>query len=203
MYRLALNLTPKKTAEIFCAFVCAIVFTAYGTAYGALRSPFDRAMGEAFLRYSPTGHGGGERILGGVVPHHDIAVGMMLRFYSRFPRGEVKRIFLFSPDHFRRARRWAAVCPDDWELSPGTMAADREAVEALGNMDIVELRSDMFGAEHGVTVHIPLLARFFPRASVVPIALRPDIPDIALLSLRRALNRVMRDGDIVILSADL
>jgi AmmeMemoRadiSam system protein B len=179
----------------------AIFLPLPSSADGALRSPYDAAMSEAFSGFSRSV--GDRAVVGGVVPHHDIAVGMMMRFYDRFPREVVRRVFLFAPDHFRRARRWAAVCPDDWDVSGGVLRADGDAVDFLRAMDIVEARSDLFASEHGITAHIPLLAGFFPGASVVPIVLRPDIPDVALLSLRAALGKILRDGDVVILSADL
>jgi AmmeMemoRadiSam system protein B len=128
---------------------------------------------------------------------------MIVRFYRELAGKDVRRVFLLAPDHFRLARRWAAICPSDWELSEKTLSSDSAAVEALSAMKIVEARSDLFAGEHGITLHIPLIARFFPRASVVPIVLRPDIPDLALLSLRERLKRLLGEGDLVILSMDL
>ena len=190
----------KKIA--FALLVFAWIFAHASSGFAILRSPFDKAMSEAYMSRDRTVVGD-SRALGGVVPHHDIAAGMMTRFYGHFDENRVKRIFILAPDHFNRARRPVTVCPDDWELSSGAIRADGEALEALGKLSIVDTRSDLFAGEHGVTVHIPLLAGFFPRASVVPIVLRPDIPDTMILSLRNALRSIMRDGDIVILSADL
>ena len=194
------NAPLEKTALALLALACVFGFPS--SAPAILRSPFDKAMSEAYMSRDTAVVGDG-RALGGVVPHHDIAVEMMTRFYGHFDKNRVKRIFILAPDHFGRARRPVAVCPDDWELSSGTIRADGEAAEALGKLSFVDTRPDLFAGEHGVTVHIPLLAEFFPRASVVPIVFGPNIPDTAILSLRNALRSVMRDGDIVILSADL
>ena len=175
-----------------------------------LRSPYDAAVGRALGDFAETSpphpHPAEERaVLGGIVPHHDIAMGMILRFYNELRAGAapVKRVFLLAPDHFRRARRWVAVCPGDWALSNGLLPADREAVAALAGAKVVETEPALFAEEHGITLHIPLIARFFPQASVVPIVLRPDIPDLALLSLRKRLLALLREGDLVILSMDL
>jgi AmmeMemoRadiSam system protein B len=138
------------------------------------------------------------------VPHHDIALDMILRFYARVSSGrDVRRVWLFAPDHFRRARRAVAVCPSDWTLSAGTLRADGVGVESILKMRMVEARPDLFAAEHGVTIHIPLIRRFLPDATVVPIVLRPDMPDMALLRLRNGLKHLIRDGDLIILSMDL
>jgi AmmeMemoRadiSam system protein B len=140
-------------------------------------------------------------------------MGMIARFYQKLAgrRGQnaqkIRRVWLFAPDHFRQARRWAAVCNADWEFAgknfPKGISADRTAVETLGRSKSVELSPKLFAREHGITLHIPLIARFFPNASVVPIVLRPDIPDIAILMLRNRIGEMLGEGDVIILSMDL
>ncbi|GHV50069.1 hypothetical protein FACS1894216_01590 [Synergistales bacterium] len=138
------------------------------------------------------------------MPHHDIAAEMITRFYDELSKKKnVKRIYLLAPDHFRRARNWAAVCDTDWQVAgSGTPKADAGAVNRLKSLNIVEARSDMFACEHGITVHIPFIARYFKDAAVVPIVLRPDIPDIALLSIRNAIREMAGEDELIILSMD-
>ncbi|MDR3265069.1 MAG: AmmeMemoRadiSam system protein B [Synergistaceae bacterium] len=173
----------------------------------ALRSPYDRAVGRALENFSDISKSGEGAFAGGIVPHHDLALDMIVRFYAKLSvssgRRNVSRVWLFAPDHFRRAKRFVAVCPSDWKLTSGVLSADGAAVEALRSMKIVEARSDLFAPEHGITLHIPLIARFFPGATVVPIVLRPDIPDLALLRLEKEIRGLAGGGDLVILSMDL
>lgn len=177
----------------------------------ALRSPYgetiEKAIGAA-TPAAPAAWDGAKSVpFGGIVPHHDIALEMIIRFYGELAAHVgARRIFLLSPDHFRRVQSWIAVCHFDWELSSGVLRADKDAVSALQAARVAKPREDLaniFANEHGITLHIPLIARFFPDAAVVPIIVRPDIPDIALLSFRRRLLDMMRDGDIVILSMDM
>jgi AmmeMemoRadiSam system protein B len=129
---------------------------------------------------------------------------MIVRFYRELSRRlDVRRVFIFAPDHYRQARRFVAICPADWQLSSGVLRSDRETVQILNGMKIVESRSDMFSKEHGITIHIPLIARFFPNATVVPIVFRGDIPDMALIQLRKKFAEFLRDGDLILLSMDL
>ena len=197
-----------------CFFIAA---PAFPERQSPLRSPYDRVVARAYRSCDshvfglPRGTGlNGQRILGGIVPHHDVAMGMIMRFYEELNAGDricpVQRVFLFAPDHFRQVRRWAAVCPANWMFfgdPTRVLSADADAITTLGDADIVEMRSEIFEKEHGITLHIPFIALFFPNATVVPILLRPDIPDIALLSLRKRLAAIMREGDVVILSMDL
>jgi AmmeMemoRadiSam system protein B len=181
-----------------------------------LRSPFEAEVGRAIAEFSstspassaspasPSGGSGKEtRILGGITPHHNLALGMILRFYERVASPETRRVWLLSPDHFRRARKSAVICDGDWALASGTLRADREACEALASLSIAEADADIFKLEHGITLHIPLIARYFPNAEVVPMVLNPRAPDIALLVLRNKIREIMRDDDVIILSMDL
>jgi AmmeMemoRadiSam system protein B len=158
-------------------------------------------------------------VVGGIAPHHDLAIEMIIDFYSTIAKSRsniaknqpgtdrwdqnVTRVFLFSPDHFKKARNFAAACPSAWKLASGVLRADGEALKELADGDLTELRSDLFATEHGISIHIPLIARFFPEAKVVPMVLRSDTPDIALLSIRHKLSKMLQPGDLVILSMDL
>ncbi|MDR1020592.1 MAG: AmmeMemoRadiSam system protein B [Synergistaceae bacterium] len=141
-------------------------------------------------------------ILGGITPHHGLALPMIVRFYEHLPPG-TKRVWLLAPDHFRRVRRQAAICGENWAPAERTLEADGEAIDALSATGIVEERPEIFAGEHGITLHIPLIARYCPDAKVVPMLLNPKIPDMGLLILRNKLRELFREGDIVILSMDL
>jgi AmmeMemoRadiSam system protein B len=157
-------------------------------------------------------------IVGGIAPHHDLAIEMIINFYSALAENrskvaknrptdledlKVNRVFLFSPDHFKKARNFLAACPSTWKLSTGELKADPEALKELIAGTFTELRPDLFKDEHGITIHIPFIAHFFPQAKVVPIVLRSDTPDIALLSIRHKLSKILQPGDLIILSMDL
>jgi AmmeMemoRadiSam system protein B len=174
-----------------------------------LRSPFENAVrrAAAFHAAPLPQTERTARILGGVAPHHDLALPMIVRFYERVSAGfsgdETRRVWLFAPDHFRMVRKLAAVCDEDWSLSERLLKADREALEALKAMEIVEANAAIFAGEHGITLHIPLIARYFPNAVVVPILLSPKIPDVGLIILKNRIKGLLREGDIIILSMDL
>ena len=198
---------------IFLFLLTGVVLFATPTiTSAALASPFEAQAIEAFEKAQDNERPiKAARYLGGVTPHHDLAFDMIARFYTRIAAGnaaKVRRVWLFSPDHFRRARRWAVICNADWRftsprLASRTLAADREACEALTGMNIVEANPEMFSFEHGITLHIPLIAQAFPNATVVPMVLNPGISDLALLMLRKKIFSLLNDGDIILLSMDL
>jgi AmmeMemoRadiSam system protein B len=185
----------------FCLFLCG------NAAAAGLRSPFEARIERAVAaRPAPPdaqGSSGKARYLGGIAPHHDIALDMTVRFYERIASREARRVWLFSPDHFHKARKLAAFCDADWALAARILEADEEALGVLQTLEIAEANAGLFGAEHGITLHVPLVARYFPNASIVPMVLNRNISDMGLLVLRHAIRSIIGDADIVILSMDL
>ncbi|MDR1133887.1 MAG: AmmeMemoRadiSam system protein B [Synergistaceae bacterium] len=145
----------------------------------------------------------GARILGGIVPHHGLALDMISRFYERVSSDKVRRVWLLSPDHFKRARNYAEVCGDDWQTAGWTVKADDDAKSGFSGLSVVTSNPRLFAEEHGITIHIPFIARYFPNATVVPMVLKPNIPDIALLMLKKYMLEAALESDMIILSMDL
>jgi AmmeMemoRadiSam system protein B len=191
-------MTEKKRpflTEFFPAlFLLALLFPAF----------FPGVSEGANAKITPSIEGGAApRILGGITPHHGLAMDMIVRFYERIASREARRVWLLSPDHFRRAGNYAAVCDEDWRTADRVLEADAVAKSGFSGMGVVETNARLFAGEHGITLHIPLIARFFPNAAVVPMVLKSNIPDVALLMLKNYMLSVMGEGDAIILSMDL
>ncbi|MDR3332405.1 MAG: AmmeMemoRadiSam system protein B [Synergistaceae bacterium] len=208
----------RKTAEqttfrrlIFLGVLLSLLRALAVSASGApnlLVSPFERHVESAIESYGTSGGTGAEntdgaRCLGGITPHHDAALAMIVRFYEKLSSRRIKRVWLFSPDHFRQSRNLVALCGADWRASGRVLEADRGVCEFLDELGIVETNDLMFKREHGITLHIPLVARYFPSAKIIPIVLDPNIPDIALIMLRKRIMDLIALDDIIILSMDL
>ncbi|MDR2339271.1 MAG: AmmeMemoRadiSam system protein B [Deltaproteobacteria bacterium] len=186
---------------------------------GVLSSPFEGLSIQAISLYGSTDILNrpegllpcreGRPCLGGVVPHHGLAFPMIVRFYETLARGSLEggagigRVFILSPDHFRQVRNHAAICPEDWGLSERVLKADSEAITALSSLSIVEEMPGICSSEHGITIHIPMTAAYFPQARVVPLLLNARIPDPALLTIRESMKSLFSNDTLLILSMDL
>lgn len=185
-----------------CAFLLAVLCAA--AAGAMLTSPFED---DVVRRYASV-HGAAERvvegrILGGIVPHHELALGMIARFYERIASDRIRRVWLLSPDHFQRARRYVAVCDGDWRTAGRILRADAAAKRGLPGLSVAEADAPLFAGEHGITIHIPFIARCFPNATIVPMVLHADTPDAALLLLKQYMAGEMGPDDLILLSMDL
>ena len=144
------------------------------------------------------------RVLGGLTPHHDLAGELMVRFYEELRRGapHPRRILLIAPDHHRAGRGAVTFCGAPWETDRGRVPADEEGVAMLEKHGVARRDDALFPREHGITVHLPLLATFFPGVPVLPLVVRSSVSDLELLALRKVLSPLM-DSGLVILSMDL
>ena len=208
------RLFPIPASLVFLLFLF-LLFFALRAESGApatitMTSPFEGTVARAVEQARADGEAeadAGGRILGGIAPHHGLALCMMVRFYeqiaSHSDSKKISRVWLLSPDHFKGAKNYAVVCGDDWRTAGRILEADAAAKSGFSGMGIVGADAGLFSAEHGITIHIPLIARYFPNATVVPMVLKSNISDVALLMLKNYMLGAMEETDVIILSMDL
>ncbi|MDR3204407.1 MAG: AmmeMemoRadiSam system protein B [Deltaproteobacteria bacterium] len=174
-----------------------------------LFSPYEKIVERAIFNASqgPPSLAKSQKIfVGGLSPHHDLALPMIVRFFqtlSANSKDNIKRVWLLAPDHFGQVRGLAQVCPAPWRLSHRRVEADSEAVKVLKESQLAESEAKIFSREHGVTLHIPLIGHFFPKSTVVPILLNQKIPNLGILAIKNKIRELFSTQDLLILSMDL
>lgn len=112
----------------------------------------------------------GVAVSGVTVPHHLLAAEMAASALRLAAGSRPKRIILLTPDHFKRSPRPFATSRRDFLTPLGRVAADGEAAAVLLECPLVA-ESNLFSHEHGAQAVMPFLARLFPDARVLPVAL--------------------------------
>lgn len=184
-----------------------LIFAAPGIACARanlLRSPYGDLFKNAPPPCSPERKAGGGRIVGGIVPHHSLAVHAIENFYAEIASSgqKVRRVWLLAPDHFRRGRAAVTTATAAWETNLRTLEADPEGTAALIATGIARDDPFMLEREHAVTIHISAVAHYFPKARVIPVVPHWNTPIYALLLVEKALVRNYRPGDLFVLSMD-
>jgi AmmeMemoRadiSam system protein B len=146
----------------------------------------------------PAGH----RVTGITVPHHLVAVDLIARGFRCASGGSYERIILLSPDHFRRSRLPFATTRGIFETVFGDVACDEPAIQSLLAACPKAGESGLFAKEHGVHAVLPFVARFFPQARIVPIALRIESKREDWLALVDALAPLVNSKTLVVQSTD-
>ncbi len=143
----------------------------------------------------------GVRIRGVTVPHHLLAAGVIARPLRMAAAGEFRRIVLICPDHFRRSSTPAATSRRDFITPLGFVRSDRKAVETLLDCPLVS-ESNLFSHEHGVHAILPFLARLFPEARIVPVALRVDSTPADWKQIAGAIRPLLDEHTLLVQSTD-
>lgn len=138
-----------------------------------------------------------------IVPHHLMAEKAIDETFSVVAKEDasmrIYRVILLSPNHFNRGRGWLASTKREWKTNAGIVRADDEAIDLLGSE--VFVRDDVLDLEHGVYNIVPFVAKYFPQARVVPIAIRDGTPRRVMEALTEKLSG-KKENTLVILSAD-
>ncbi len=113
----------------------------------------------------------GCEVTGITVPHHTLAADLIARGFRLAAGGDYERVILLSPDHFQQTKHASATTRRSFQTVYGRVTTDEVAAAALlgSAPDICE--SDLFGSEHGIHAVLPFIAKFFPRAKILPVSL--------------------------------
>lgn len=139
---------------------------------------------------------------GGLVPHAgwvysgSVAAAVLTRLAAARQPGV---IVLFGGVHRSRGRQAAMFGDGRWETPLGPVTVDaRLAERVLGHSNLILEDPYAHEDEHSIEVQMPLVARLFPKARVLPIMV-PPIPDAHQVgeAVARTLNAYHYDALIV------
>ena len=163
----------------------------------------DPAVFEHALAKESVAPPAGHRVTGITVPHHLVAADLIARGFRCASYGSpTSGSFSFRPiisggrgcrlrRRAERSRRFSAMSRATKVLSTRFLSACPKVAE-----------SALFAKEHGVHAVLPFVARFFPKAKIVPIALRIDSKREDWLALVDALAPLVDSKTLVVQSTD-
>lgn len=115
-----------------------------------------------------------------IVPHAGwvysgrVAAGALLALAGRAPATEL--VVLFGAVHVAGVRRATLSPADEWATPLGPRRVDREAATLLRGAlgEGLDEGARAHAGEHSLEVQVPFLARLFPDAAILPLAVPPD-----------------------------
>lgn len=146
----------------------------------------------------------GQRICGGIVTHHFLASGLMVRFFDGLrSQSSPETIVLLGPNHFHQGLANISISSLPWKTPFGILQTDAHLVRQIGAAIRLPEDPEAFSGEHSVGVLIPFLKYYFPLSKVVPILIDVNAQDSRLEELREVLSRVLENPKaLVLLSMD-
>jgi AmmeMemoRadiSam system protein B len=138
--------------------------------------------------------------IAGIVNHHTLAMDLQAGFFKslKMIRPDVKTFVIVSPDHF------LAGADVSTHAYPYLTQAGTVKTRALPMDGIYEAQNvRVFSIEHGVGALAPFIAREFPKAEIIPVFIRPEAGDDALINLASAIKQLMDQNVFIIVSSDM
>lgn len=154
-----------------------------------------------FAKSSASSNADSAYVTGIVVPHHAVAFDLIEETFRCAANQGYKRIIILSPDHFRRSTTPFATTLEDFQTPIGCVNSDKEAVNEILKNNNTSV-STLFSREHGVQILLPFIAKYFPEAQVIPIALRIDSKKAHWASLIETLAPLVTNETLIVQSSD-
>ena len=146
----------------------------------------------------------GEKVCGGIVTHHFLASGLMVRFFAALSQHAApETIVLLAPNHFHQGLAGISVSSLPWKTPFGLYPARKEMVHEISRAVQAPEDPEAFSGEHSVGVLIPFLKYYFPQSRVVPVLIDVNADKMQLRALRDVLEaRAKNPKTLILLSMD-
>ncbi len=143
-------------------------------------------------------------IRAGIVTHHFLASGTMVRFFELIRANVLPQtIILIGPNHFHHGRGNISFSSLPWQTPFGILETDRATIQQIRVATGLREDTEAFTGEHSVGILVPFLRYYFPHSRVVPILIDVNADESRLRSLRAVLVRRLKDPRVlVVLSMD-
>lgn len=109
---------------------------------------------------------------GGTVSHHLLTAPYIESWFTVLKENnpDIKRFFIISPRHFDDGIEKISISNKSWEV-PGyaPISAPSDIISSLKDKLSVTWDHNAFTREHGISVLLPYIRRFFPEAAIIPM----------------------------------
>ena len=141
-----------------------------------------------------------QKIRAGIVTHHFLASGMIVRFFAGLrATSSPETIILIGPNHFHRGPADVSLSSLPWKTPFGIVETNRRVVQLCRNATHLPEDPEAFTGEHSVGVLIPFIKYYFPHSKVVSILVDINAPQRHLSELRGVMSELLGNPQILVL----
>jgi hypothetical protein len=160
--------------------------------------PYLDAIRKSSLTAPPT-LAAGEKIRAGIVTHHFLASGLMVKFFKTLAAdSSPETIILIGPNHFHHGLANISLSSLPWKTPFGVLETDRGIVQQLKAATGLPEDPEAFAGEHSVGVLVPFVKYYFPHTRVVTILVDVNAQENSVHALQGLLAGFLRNPQIVV-----
>jgi len=113
----------------------------------------------------------------GTVSHHLLAHDYIDSWFSRLAQmRQVRCFYILCPSHWGFSTEPFSLTNGSWVSDFGLVHSDKKKVRKLAKSLEVGLDNRVFDVEHGASVLMPYIKKYFPKAAVVVVAYAGEAP---------------------------
>lgn len=161
-------------------------------------SSFQKGL-EAVRKAPPLPRSG--TLVGGLVPHHNLAGAMFTTFFTRLELHPPKRIILVGPNHYLKGQR-VVTGRRPWATAFGVVETDASLIDQLVAAGLATLDDGALADEHSMGAIMPYIKFHAPEALVVPLILHKDVTIAEQERLARTLAPLLSADTLLVASID-
>ncbi|MBI2473171.1 AmmeMemoRadiSam system protein B [Candidatus Uhrbacteria bacterium] len=145
----------------------------------------------------------GEIIRSAVIPHHTLIADDIGSFWKTLVSQEQPPVIIIvGPAHQNQGRSLIQTTKGSWPTPFGTVTTQDMLVETLIQSGIASEEPRSFENEHSIGVHVPYIAKLFPKTQIIPIIAKSPANDVQALELVRTLTSILPKGTLLVSSID-
>lgn len=140
-------------------------------------------------------------VVGGLVPHHNLAGEMFSRFFVQLEARPPATVIVVGPNHDNRGQpvttgRWG------WSTAFGVVEADQALVTRLEEAGLATVDDPSLEPEHSIGALMPYVKYHAPGAKVVPIVLHRGVTTREMEALAGFLAPLLSADTVLVASVD-
>lgn len=141
---------------------------------------------------------------GAILPHHMIVGPQIAEFYKALVQKiDPSVVVILSPNHYQNGEPDIQTCQTClYQTINGPLAIDKTLSDKIIADGMAHPYDETFIKEHGIYHHAPFIKKFFPKAQLLPIALKWQTTPQETLQLSQWLRDNLPSDSFVIASVD-
>jgi len=142
-------------------------------------------------------------ICGGVTPHHLLAKDVIENFFSYLSKhSNPDTIIILSPDHFNASDMFKGNFISAKSKEFSGLKVDTTLLNKLCQNNSITLNDSSIVLDHGIMNLLPFAKKYFPKASIIPFLVPPNIGMNSVKKLTESINSLSSKNTILIASVD-
>ena len=145
-----------------------------------------------------------KNIVGGIIPHHQVAESIINEFFMQFSQEQIKktnRVIVFGPNHFEKG----PMCLSDFsniKTKYGEIEVDKDYLTNVLIGTDIKIVQGIINNEHSILITAQYIKQYFPNAKIIPIVFRNKYSIGEVDKLTESIVKYIDSDTLIISSID-